>query len=112
MPSAGGLNPGGLNPGGLNPGGLHRRPRRTGAALIPHGPEEHADLAIWGAHQTNERLGRIETRLEGVETQTRRTNRRLSNLEKRLGTVEVPGLAALEERVIHLEAAVFKPAAE
>jgi hypothetical protein len=44
------------------------------------------------AKETNERL-------EGVETQAKRTNRRLGALEKRLTLVEVPAIAALEERV-------------
>jgi hypothetical protein len=57
------------------------------------------------ARETNERLGRLEG-------QAKRTNRRLGNLEKRLTHIEVPALAALEERVGRLEAAVFKPAAE
>lgn len=64
------------------------------------------------AKETNQRLGRVEERLQGVETQAKRTNRRLSSLEKRVTTVEVPGMADLEERVERLEAAVFKPAAE
>jgi predicted nucleic acid-binding Zn-ribbon protein len=62
--------------------------------------------------ETNERLGRVETRLEGVETQAKRTNKRLGGLEKRLTTMEVPAMAALEERVGRLESAVFKTAAE
>jgi chromosome segregation ATPase len=64
------------------------------------------------ARETNERLGRVEARLQGMETQAKRTNRRLGTLEKRLTHIEVPALAALEERVGRLEAAVFKPAAE
>jgi len=64
------------------------------------------------AKETNQRLGRVEARLEGVETQAKRTNKRLGGLEKRLTSVEVPAMAALEERVERLEAAVFKTAAE
>ena len=44
------------------------------------------------AKETNQRLGR-------VETQVKRTNRRLGSLEMRLTAVEVPAMAALEERV-------------
>jgi chromosome segregation ATPase len=64
------------------------------------------------AKETNQRLGRVEARLEGLETQAKRTNKRLGALEKRLTGVEVPAMAALEERVQRLEDAVFKPAAE
>lgn len=64
------------------------------------------------AKETNQRLGRVEARLQGLETLAKRTNKRLGTLEKRLTSVEVPGMAALEERVHRLEAAVFKTAAE